>query len=319
MHIFTPKAVYLAATFSLLVSSGSFAALAAENAPSPAKDSPTKNTQDSTALVATVNGQPIYRSQVDKILSTLTPQLKNRTSSPASTEQLKHLIADQLIKHQIILQEAIKAGIDKDPTIQDQIKRAGDNILENAYLSKIITPKLTDKAINDYYKAHFANKKPEEEIHARHILVDTESTAKEIITKLKKGGDFVKLAKEYSKDKGTTQNGGDLGWFKKDTMIPAFSDAAFSMKDNSISKTPVQTPYGWHVIEVLGHRSSPIPTLDSVKDQIRQSLIQQYVQDIMDKANKDSSVVLYDDNGKPIPTSAKASSSAPATVPDSKH
>jgi peptidyl-prolyl cis-trans isomerase C len=107
---------------------------------------------------------------------------------------------------------------------------------------------------------------PEEEVHARHILVATEDEAKAIIAELKKGADFATLAKEKSKDPGAAE-GGDLGWFTKDQMVPEFAEVAFKLQKGQISD-PVHTQFGWHIIKVEDRRTKPTPTFDQVKAQI---------------------------------------------------
>ena len=122
------------------------------------------------------------------------------------------------------------------------------------------------------YDAKVAGMKPEEEIHARHILVATEAEAKEIQERLKKGEDFATVAKEKSKD--PSAEGGDLGFFGRGQMLKPFEDAAFQLKEGEISN-PVQTQFGWHIIKVEEKRTRPLPTFDQVKDTIVSQLTQQ--------------------------------------------
>src|SRR6202020_899274 len=100
---------------------------------------------------------------------------------------------------------------------------------------------VTDEAVKAHYDQDVAGKGGEPEVHARHILVGDEATAKKVIAELKKGGDFAALSKQYSKDPGASAQGGDLGWFKKGDMVPEFADSAFALKDNEIAPTPVKT------------------------------------------------------------------------------
>ena len=107
----------------------------------------------------------------------------------------------------------------------------------------------------------------EKEVHARHILVEKEDEAKAILADLKKGGDFAAIAKEKSKDPGSKENGGDLGYFTKDQMVPEFAEVAFKLDKGQLSD-PVKTQFGWHVLKVEDKRNRPIPEFDKVKDQI---------------------------------------------------
>jgi len=122
-----------------------------------------------------------------------------------------------------------------------------------------------------------------EEVHARHILVANEDAAKKIIADLKKGGDFAALAKQHSTDPGA-QNGGDLGFFKKDDMVPAFAEAAFALKPGEISATPVKTQFGYHVIKVEERRAAPPPSFEEAKEELRQRVIQEAVSKVSDAA-----------------------------------
>ena len=126
--------------------------------------------------------------------------------------------------------------------MQRQIAAAEDRALQTAMLSKEVGPSITDAAVHARYDQDIAGKPGEEEVHAKHILVDSEAQAKKIIAELKGGADFAALAKQYSKDPSGAQQGGDLGFFKKDEMVPEFADAAFAMQPGQVSPTPVHTP-----------------------------------------------------------------------------
>ncbi|GBQ53075.1 peptidyl-prolyl cis-trans isomerase [Acetobacter indonesiensis NRIC 0313] len=290
---FTNQAIALAATAllaSTAFSAPSFAAPAAPAAAPAAPAAPPAKPVDPNAVVATVNGEKITVSDVQDALGNMPPQMRQLPPNmiyPMLVNQLADQKAIQLVAH--------KEGLDKTPEVQKMMAQASANALQNAWLSKQVTPQLTDAAIQDYYQQNYAGKPAEQEVHARHILVKTEAEATDAIKKLKAGEDFGKLAAQISTDTGSAkQNGGDLGWFKKEDMIPAFSDAAFAMKKGEISSTPVKSQYGYHVIQVLDTRTDPIPALDSVKDKIRQALIQKYVRDAVGKATAGVKIVRFD-------------------------
>ncbi|MBF0858453.1 peptidylprolyl isomerase [Gluconobacter sp. LMG 31484] len=257
-------------------------------------------------LIATVNGAKITLGDVQRAAGNLPPQARQIQPSV-----LVPLIVNQLVDQKAVQIAADKEGLSRKPDVKAAMDAAAANALQNAYLEEKVGPLVTDSAMHDFYQSHYANKKPEEEIHARHILVDSEAQAKDIIAQLGKGADFGKLAAQLSKDKGSAgANGGDLGWFKKEDMLPAFSAAAFAMKPNTISQTPVHTQYGWHVIQVLATRTAPIPTFDQVHDQVRQELIRDKVRDIVQNAESQVKVVHYDAQGKAIPNAAPAAAPA---------
>lgn len=257
-------------------------------------------------LVATVNGEDIHLDDVRQAAAGMPQQLRQLPPN-----MIFPMLLNQIIDQKAIQLAAHKEGLENQPEVKQQMQTAASNALQNAYLSQKVTPTLTDAAIQAYYDKNYANKKPEQEVHARHILVATEAEAKDVIKQLKGGADFTALATKLSTDKASAkQNGGDLGWFKKGDMLPAFSDAAFAMKPHTISQTPVHTQYGWHVIEVLDTRTAAIPKLDAVRDEVRQKLIQQGVREAVEKAVAGVKVVRYDPSGKPI-----ADTPAPAAAP----
>ncbi|MGH6681049.1 MAG: peptidylprolyl isomerase, partial [Bradyrhizobium sp.] len=175
-------------------------------------------------VVARVNGQAIHLSDVKAAIAGLPANV--RAMPP---DQLYPKLLDSMVSAQALADAARKMGIDKDPAVQRQIESAANQVLDNALLSKVVLPAITDQALQARYQKEIAGKPGAEEVHARHILVDSEAQAKEIIAELNKGADFGALAKKYSKDPGAA-DGGDLGFFKRDEMVPAFADAAFALK-----------------------------------------------------------------------------------------
>ncbi|WP_367159477.1 peptidylprolyl isomerase [Kozakia baliensis] len=261
-------------------------------------------------LIASVDGQQIHLDDVKRAAANLPPQARQL---PAST--LIGLLVGQLIDQKAIQIQAYKEGLNNKPDVKSQMQEAANSALQNAYLSEKVAPQVTEDAIKQAYQTNYASKKGEQEIHARHILVASESQAQDIIKQLNHGADFAKLAKSVSTDKGSGASGGDLGWFKKGDMLPAFSDAAFKMKPNSISQTPVKTQYGYHVIQVLGTRVASVPPIEQVHDEIRQQLIRDDVRKIVTEAQSKVKVVRYDAQGKPIDPNAPpaAAPAAPAS------
>ncbi len=259
-------------------------------------------------VVATVDGQPIHLSDLNQAAQILPPQLRE---IPPQT--LFPMLLDQQIDRKALVIEARKTGLDKDPVVQRQIALAVDTTLQNALLQRQVAPSVSEEAVRARYDKELAGKPGEPEVHARHILVPTEEEAKKVIAELKKGGDFAALAKQYSKDPGASQ-GGDLGWFKKDEMVPAFADAAFAMKPGDISDKPIKTEFGWHVIKVEDKRQAPPPSFDQAKDGLRQKLIQEGVQKVVQQARADIKVERFNMDGSPLPA-APLAAPAPATPP----
>jgi peptidyl-prolyl cis-trans isomerase C len=256
-------------------------------------------------VLAKVNGQPIHASDLNAAAETLPAQAR---SMPP--QQLYPLLLDQLVDAQALLIEARKTGLDKDPEVQRTVQMAADRALASSLLNKVVRPQVTDEAVKARYDKEFANQQGDTEVHARHILVADEATAKKIIAELKKGGDFAALSKQYSKDPSASAQGGDLGFFKKTDMVPEFADAAFALKDKEITQTPVKTQFGWHVIQTLEHRTTQPPTFEQERDELRQKMVQEAVQKevaqvrsgvTVERFNADGSAVKATDTAEPPP------------------
>jgi len=175
---------------------------------------------------------------------------------------------------------------------------------------QVVGPEVTDAKVRALYDKDIAGKPGATEVHARHILLPTEEAADKVIQELDHGADFATLAKQHSTDPAAS-NGGDLGWFKKGDMVPAFADAAFALKPGQITEKPVHTQFGWHVIQVLGVRQEPAPTFDQAKNELRQRLVQKDVQKLIDEAKQGVPVEKFGPDGMPMPTGGGAASPAP--------
>jgi peptidyl-prolyl cis-trans isomerase C len=258
-------------------------------------------------VLATVNGQPIRASDLNAALETLPPQAR---SMPP--QQLYPMLLDQLIDGRALVFEARKTGLDKDPGVERQMLAAQDRALQSALLNKVVRPQVSDEAVKARYDEQVAGKGGEPEVHARHILVGDEATAKKVIAELKKGGDFAALSKQYSKDPGAAQQGGDLGFFKKADMVPAFSTVAFELKDGEVTQVPVHTQFGWHVIQVIEHRTDAPQTFDQARDELRQAMVQAAVQKEVALARAEVKVEKFNADGSPLRATDTAEPPPPA-------
>lgn len=256
---------------------------------------------DADPVVAKVNDQEIHLSDLKAASEMLPPQARQMPP-----QQLYPLLLSQLIDAQALLAAARKDGLDKDPNTERLMRLASERALESAMLNKMVQPQISEDALKAKYDQDIAGKPGDTEVHARHILVQDEATAKKIIAELKKGGDFAALSKQYSKDPGAAQQGGDLGWFKKTDMVPEFADAAFALKDNEVTPNPVHTQFGWHVIQTLGHRTTQPPTFEQAHDELRQRVAQAAVQKAVTEARQEVKVETFNLDGSP----AKATDSA---------
>ncbi len=274
----------------------SFAAafLLASTALCAAQTPPAPAAPPADPVVAKVGADEIHASELQEAAASLPEELRGM---PAPV--LYPMLLDQLIDRRVIVQAGRKQGLANDPAVQRQVTRATDLAIQNALLTREIAPTLTDEAIKARYDRDIAGKQGEEEVRARHILVPDEEQAKKIIADLKGGADFAELAKTLSKDPGAA-SGGDLGFFKKTDMLPEFADAAFGLKPGEITQAPVKTRFGWHVIKLEERRTAPPPALEQVRDEIRQSLIQEGVTRVLTAAKEGLAVQKFKIDGSPM-------------------
>ena len=229
-------------------------------------------------VIATIGGKPITQKDLDlayeDLSSSLPPQVSDAQKKDYAISYLADLKAGA--------QAAIEAKLDQTDDYVRRLAYAKEKLLLEAYLALETKKQVTEEKMRKLYDDSIKAMKPEMEIKARHILVPSEQEAKDIAAKLKSGMDFAKLAQEFSKDPGSGKEGGDLGWFTTDRMVPEFGDAASKMKPGQVSD-PVKTQFGWHIIKVEDVREKKPPTFEEVKDQVQQFLERQVQTDIISK------------------------------------
>lgn len=229
---------------------------------------------------ATVNGKPIPQSLVDAVAANMAKQQGQQV-----TPQIKEQIKKEMILREVVVQQAEKMGIPKQPEIQDEIEINRQNVLIRAVLGDYLKKHpITDAQVQAKYD-QFAKSFGNTEYEAQHILVPTQKEAEDIIAQLKKGAKFSDLAKKYSKDTGSAGNGGNLGWSAPGNFVPAFADAMMKLKPGQYTSTPVQTQFGWHVIKLDATRPSKPPALEQLRPQITQELqreeVEKYQQELL--------------------------------------
>ena len=267
----------------------------------------------SGAVVAKVDGTPIYQSEVDAFIGDLGDQAKQM--SPAD---LQSRVVDRLVDIKLADEKAGQLKLNEDPAVRQRLHMGEITTTADAYLEKTARARITDEVLKAKYDDLVKQATPPQEVHALHILVKTEDEAKDIIKQLNKGADFGKLAKEKSTDPGSGESGGDLGYFTKDKMVPEFADAAFAMQVGKYSDTPVHSQYGWHVIKVVDKRAQPLPTLDQVKPQLTQLVLQDEERKVVEELHKDAKIERFNPDGSPItdkPAAPPAVASPPVAAP----
>ena len=183
-------------------------------------------------------------------------------SPEAKREHLISYLADVIM----VTQAAEKKKLADNPEFKRRLAFLRNKLLMGYELQDEAKAALTEDALKQTYNDAVKSMGGQEEVRARHILVEKEDEAKAIADQLKGGADFATLAKEKSKDPGAT-DGGDLGYFTKDQMVPEFADVAFKMYPGQLSN-PVKSQFGWHIIKVEDKRTKQPPEFEKVKDQI---------------------------------------------------
>lgn len=227
------------------------------------------------AQVAKVNGVEIPQARLDTIL-----KMRAAGKQPDSPE-IRTALRDTLINQEVVAQEAIKKGLQKNPEIAAQLDLQRQETLVNAFVQEYMKANpVNDDVVRKEYE-RIKPTIPAKEFKVRHILVDKEDDAKDVIAQLKKGGSFEKLAADKSKDTGSKTKGGDLDWAPAGRYVKPFGDALGKLKKGQLTDAPVQSEFGFHVIRLDDERAVKVPTLDEAKPQIQQMLQSQQVQKML--------------------------------------
>lgn len=257
--------------------------------------------------VATVNGVPISRDFYDFYIK----GISGKASSELTPEQ-RGLALDNLIHAELVGQQAAKDGLDKTGDTGFLLELSRLNVLQQAASEHYLKDKKpTDQDLRAEYDAQIA-KLPKEEYHARHILVATQPFAQKIVERLQKGEKFEDLARTQSMDSSAKQ-GGDLGWFGLDRMVPEFSAAVSTLKPGEYTHTPVQTQYGWHVIQLVATRPLTPPPFEQVKPRLAQMVEAKKFRAYMDEAAKNAKIEKFLDQPA-TPAAGAPATAAPATT-----
>jgi len=239
---------------------------AAPDAPAMAAPAPARSPQDP---VARVGGEVLTEQDLEIARSVFGDELAN-----VPEEQHRSVLIDALVNMEVLAKAALDAGLDKTPDFEARVEFLRMQALRNAFLEREVINSVTDEAMQEGYQTLVVGEfKPEQEVHARHILVETEEAAKKIIEDLKGGASFEELAKQSKDPSG--QSGGDLGFFSQGDMVPPFEAAAFALEPGGMTEEPVQTEFGWHVIRVEEKRMTAPPAFAEVEEQLRNFLVRQ--------------------------------------------
>jgi peptidyl-prolyl cis-trans isomerase C len=257
-------------------------------------------------VVAVVNDVKIRHSEVVEARSRLPQQYQS-----LPMEMLFPALMNNLIDAKLIAADGRKKNLHQEKDFKTQLARIEEQLLERMALVKHIEGEVTEAKIKERYDQFIKTFEGKVEVHARHILVDVEDKAKAVIDELKKGADFLDLAKTRSTGP-SGPNGGDLGYFTEDQMVPAFSKAAFAIEKGKFSESPVQTQFGWHVIKVEDRRSAKAPALKDVDEQLRDELSREVGAKYIEGLRSAAVISRFNPDGSPIKDQPAPGKSGPS-------
>ncbi|WP_028536466.1 peptidylprolyl isomerase [Paludibacterium yongneupense] len=243
----------------------------------------------SMAADPTVNGTTISQARIDAVAAMMQGQ-QGQGQADESAGKPQDQARDQLITAEVLRQEAVRKGLDKQPDVRIELENLqamtlARHLIQDYQKANPVTESDL-KAEYDKLKAQMPVKKS---YHAEHILVKTEAEARAIIVALKKGRQFERLAREKSLDTGSKANGGDLGWNDPESFVPEFSQAMVKLSKGQVTPQPIKTQFGWHVIKLDDIRTEEAPSLDSLRPQLEQRILGQridkYISDLKAKAS----------------------------------
>ncbi len=237
-------------------------------------------------VVARVNGVEIKQSDLDFAASEVGPRL-----GAVRPDDRNRILLQFVIENELMAGAGEKENLDETDTFDKRVAYHRRRALRDAYFDKNVTGGVTEAEAKKVFEDNIAKVKPEQEIKARHILVETEDEAKAVKAELDGGADFAKLAAEKSKDKNA--EGGDLGYFTRGQMLKPFEDAAFALDVGQISD-PVKTSFGWHIIEVQEKRDQKLPTFEDVKDPIMSQLVMRKAQTVVSGLRSEADIEIVD-------------------------
>ncbi|WP_149537643.1 peptidylprolyl isomerase [Siccirubricoccus phaeus] len=236
-------------------------------------------------VLARVNGEPIRQSDMLATASEVLPQ-DMRSLPPAMLAQvlppeIRRQLLDRTITERALVIAARAAGLDQDEEVRRRIRRAEEQELQQAILSREVASTVTEEAVRARYDRDAATRQGEEEVHARHILLTSEADARTALAEVNRpGADFAEVARRRSRDPGA-RDGGDLGFFKKSDMVPEFAEAAFALQPGQVTPAPVRSPFGWHIIKVEARRRAAAPSFEESRAELRQTMMQEQVQAVV--------------------------------------
>ena len=195
-------------------------------------------------------------------------------------DQRRRVLVEYLIENQLFADAAERDKLSSGPAFDERMGYWRRRAMRDAYFDQGVKRSISEDEVRRFYESQVSGMKPEEEVRARHILVETELEAKDVFEAIGSGSDFAELARKRSKDPGSREEGGDLGYFTRGQMVPQFEETAFRMKKGEVSM-PVQSQFGWHLIKLEDRRERKAPPFDAVKERISAALVHRKAQEMV--------------------------------------
>lgn len=269
-------------------------------------------------VLAEVNGSTITTGDFDREVKNLPEYLRAMADTPQGRKEM----LDTMVIRELILQKAAKDGIDKGPEFADKLQELKKRLIVETFLKKKVETdaQVSDADLKKFYDQNIEKFKTGDQIRASHILVKTEQEAKDIQAQIKAGAKFEDLAKKYSVDSSSAK-GGDLGWFGKGSMVPAFEKAALALKEGQVSDI-VKSDFGYHIIKLTGKRTAGTRPFDEVKAQIKAAIMPSKQQEIFlkikDELKKSAKITVKDDVLNAMDTKKSADQKPAPAAPEKK-
>ena len=300
MRIFPPRAARSRAS-AFVLTLGALGLLAAVAATAQAEPK----------VLAKIDGAPITEDDFNDALVDIGPGLPEKLEGP---ERQKYVL-DYLIDLKLVAKQALADKLDGGADFARRLAYYHDKLAMEALLTNTAKSATTEEAERKAYDEAAKAQPPEQEVHARHILLPTEEEAKAALARIKAGEDFAKVATELSKDPGG--EGGDLGWFTKDRMVPEFAEAAFKLEPGQVSD-PVKSQFGWHIIKVEGKRMKTFPPFEQVKDQAARYVAQKAQTALIASLRDKAKIERFDEAAKPADPAPAPAAEPPAASDPAK-
>ena len=245
-------------------------------------------------VVARVNGVEIHLANVEEARTRLPKRFRQ-----GPIEGVFGILVNTLVDSKLMAAEARKQGIADDPSFKRRMAIVTEQVLERALLTRHLERTLTDAVLKKAYAGMVGKMSGKKEIRARHILLKTKKEALAVIAELNKGADFAELAKKKSIGP-SKKMGGDLGYFEKGQMVPAFFEAAFALDIGAVTKVPVETRFGWHVIKLEDKRNAKPPAFEEMRSRLSAELSRKIGGEYIESLRKKAKVERFNPDGTPI-------------------